>query len=316
MKKSLLKNILRILAVLLVLCVSIAISFIFFIRKPYFNGDFQSMSPDKKWMAQIQIEQHKNAPMFVPDNYVVRLKPLTGIFQDLRTTTIFEKEFKGQGDLSPEVTWKNNHNLYIETNATSKDITLQIREYKDIKLHYSEALPEKVSSLQILPLNYGANYFQVRNKGILIIKGRLKTGTAWEQDNYIVMEQQENIWQVVQYEKQKPTDVIVRAVPHTGEDTISTVYFMVPNEAKDITNVSELYLLKVSREYKESTSESGHAKLLLSVLNHDNDDMGVLYFNNIQTISSKAKYCNADSAAFHELQIPLPGDGKDFPCLK
>lgn len=180
----------------------------------------------------------------------------------------------------------------------------------------AETLQQKVSKLQLLPLNYGANNLKINNKNILIIKGRLKTGTAWEQDNYIVMEQQDNIWQVVQYEKQKPTDVIVRAVPHTVEDTISTVYFMAPKEAKDITKVSELYLMKVSREYKESTSESGHAKLSLSVLNHDNDDMGVLYFNNIQTISSKAKYCNADSAAYHELQIPLPVDGKEFPCLK
>jgi hypothetical protein len=178
----------------------------------------------------------------------------------------------------------------------------------------AETLHKKVSNLQLIPLNYGTNNLHVTNKNILIIKGRLETGNAWAQDNYIVMSQQQNKWQIVQYNQGKD-NIIIRAIPHTGEDSISTVYFMKPKSDDNTNKISELYLLQVSRKYKESPVEFVPAELSLSILNHTNDDMGVLYFHNIQTISSKTKYCNADSAAYHELQIPLPGDGKEFRCL-
>jgi len=179
----------------------------------------------------------------------------------------------------------------------------------------AETLQQKISNLQLIPLNYGINKLQVNNKNILIIKGKLETGDAWAQDNYIIMAQQQNEWQIARFAQEK-NDIIIRAMPHTGEDSISTVYFMKPKSDVGADKISDLYLLQVLRKYKESPLESVPAELSLSVLNKDNDDVGVLYFNNVQTNSSKAKYCNADSAAYHELQIPLPGDGKEFPCLK
>ncbi len=175
-------------------------------------------------------------------------------------------------------------------------------------------LSQTVNNLQILPVNYGANNITVNHKKLLIIKARLATGTAWEQDNYIVMQQQGETWQAAHNEINGKDDIIFRAVPHTGEDSISSVYFMTPKNSK--RDVADLYMLQVSRQYKESPQESVPARLSLMILNHENDELGVLEFKEIANAVSKAKYCNSDSAAHHELGIKFSEDFEDPKCLE
>ncbi len=179
---------------------------------------------------------------------------------------------------------------------------------------YAKTLQETVSQLKILPVNYGVNSITVNHKNVVIIKGKLVTGTAWGQDHYIVMEQQKDGWQIARHEKNFLDDVIARAVPHTFEDSVASVHFLVPKSKAASKNLTALYLLTVSREY--IPGKMTPVEMSLSALSNKNDELGTLYFNTLQSTTSKVKYCNSDSAAYHELQIPLPGDGKEFPCLK
>jgi hypothetical protein len=170
---------------------------------------------------------------------------------------------------------------------------------------HAETLPQTVNNLKLLKLHYGANNVTINNQKILIVKGRVATGNAWEQDHYIVMEQYDDTWQII-HNEQENDDVVARAVPHTGEDSISSVYFMVPK------NSENLYLLEVARKYKENPTEMVAADISLSILNHD--EFGASNFHKLQKMQSKEKYCNSDSAAYHELGITLPG-ATEFQCL-
>lgn len=180
---------------------------------------------------------------------------------------------------------------------------------------HAETLKEIVSRLKILPVNYGINKFSVNGKEIIIIKSKLETGTAWAQDHYTVFEQEKDIWKIIRSEKNLNDDVVARNVPHTYEDSIAVSYFMRPTDDADENKISKLYLLKVSRKYKETPGEIAPAELSLLTIGYD-DPFGIKYFKNIQTVLSKNKYCNADAAAYSELNIPFSTDGKAFPCEK
>lgn len=176
----------------------------------------------------------------------------------------------------------------------------------------ANTLKELVHSLQILPVQYGENHFRINGKNLSVIKGKLITGNAWEQETYIVLLQQKDIWQIIANDK---NDVVMaRAIPHTGEDSISSVYFMIPKNVESFDDIHDLYLLTVLRKYQVSPLEKVQAKFLLAKF--ESDELGMAYFQELKTFQSKNKYCNSDSASYHEFNIPLPYNGEEFPCLK
>ena len=170
---------------------------------------------------------------------------------------------------------------------------------------YASTLQARVRQLTLLPIAYGTNALNVAGRDVIITKARLEKENAWSQDQYMVMWKNKGMWQMVEPEN---GEGVIRAVPHTGEDSISQVYFFIPKQKE----VQALYLLQVTRKYKENPGEKAIAHFVLSVFTPTEDELGLTYFTLLETDDSQASYCNAESAAYHELQIPLVGE--EFVC--
>jgi hypothetical protein len=181
---------------------------------------------------------------------------------------------------------------------------------------HAESLKETVSKLEPLALHYGANTLQLNGHDLLIVRGKFENGDAWGGDAYTVLvKQDDGSWQLVRHEKGGWESVLTNTQPHTEEDSITSISFLVPKEDTVSKNIIVLYLLTTDRNYKGSPIDIVPAEFTLDIVQPSND-FGIYYFHKLQSETSKAKYCNADSAAYHELGIPLPGDGKEFPCVK
>ncbi|MDE3016593.1 MAG: hypothetical protein KGI29_06720 [Pseudomonadota bacterium] len=177
----------------------------------------------------------------------------------------------------------------------------------------AESLKQTVSELKPLVLHYGANNLQWNGQDLLIVRGKFENGNAWGGDAYTVLvKKKDGSWQLVRHENGGWEGVLTTTQPHTEEDSISAVSFLIPKKDTD-SNITALYLLTTHRNYKESPINIAPATFTLDVVRPDKD-FGIYYFHKLESESSKARYCNADSAAYHELDIPLPGDGTEFPC--
>lgn len=174
---------------------------------------------------------------------------------------------------------------------------------------WAQPLKEMVSHLKPLTLDYGANNLDIGGNAVLIVRGAFVSEGAWGGDLYTVLIHDEGKrWQLARPDEGLANAVNIWSVPHTGEDTITSVWFMVPRDKN-----TALYLLKAHRSYKHSPLDVVRAEFTLYTLRRD-DDFGIYYLTKIASEKSKAKYCNADSAAYHELGIPLPGDGEEYRC--
>ena len=181
---------------------------------------------------------------------------------------------------------------------------------------WADSLKETITHLNLRPLyvQYGANTLQLNGHGLLIVQGRFENGNAWGGDSYTVLvKQKDSRWQLVRHEQGGWESVLTNNQPHTKEDSISSVSFLIPNN-DTASNITALYLLTTNRDYKDSPLDSVPAKFTLDIVQPDTD-FGIYYFHKLTSETTKAKYCNADSAAFHELGIPLPGDGTEYPCM-
>lgn len=172
-----------------------------------------------------------------------------------------------------------------------------------------QTLRQTIDNLKPLKLNYGANNLKANGQKILIVRGAFAAETAWGGDCYNVLVDEGNRWQLARLDERLGNETTIRSVPHTEEDAITSVSFLAPK------NRSALYLLVTHREYQESPIDIVPAKFTLYILQRD-DDFGIYYLHKLKSEMSKAKYCNSDSAAYHELGIPLPGDGEELSCAK
>ncbi len=164
-------------------------------------------------------------------------------------------------------------------------------------------------------LNYGANHLQINGHEILITKGVFASENAWGGDGYTVLVHEPRGWQYARLDEELKNNVIIWSVPHTEEGSITAIHFMTPKIANPARNISNLYLLKTHRDFNESPLDVVPAQFTLYMLQLDTD-FNIYYLNKIAAAQSAGKYCNADSAAYHELGIPLPGDGEEYPCVK
>ncbi len=174
-------------------------------------------------------------------------------------------------------------------------------------------LKESVSTLQPLTLDYGVNTLKINNRNILIIRGAFVSETAWGGDGYTVLVDEGKRWQLARSGGELENEPVIWSVPHTEEDAITSISFMVPRSTDDSKNADRLYLLKTLRRYNVSSLDSVPAEFNLYILQPD-ADFGIFYFHKLESQMSKRSYCNSDTAAYHELGIPLPGDGKEFAC--
>ncbi len=157
------------------------------------------------------------------------------------------------------------------------------------------SIKETVSNLKVVKLHYGINNFNIGKNTIVITKAKILKGNAWDYDNYIAMREKLNEWQIIQNEK---GEFLYISIPHTGEDVVSSIYFMTPKNDNKLRN---LYLLTAIRKYKIHPLESVAVEFSLFVMENSADD--VFYFTLLKRTMSEKKYCNSDVAISEELVI-------------
>jgi len=185
---------------------------------------------------------------------------------------------------------------------------------KSITAYADETLRNKISALEPLILHYGTNSLKVNNLDVLISKGVFVSEVAWGGDGYTTLVHEGKTWQLARLDERLRNETTIWSVPHTQEDAITSISFLIPQKETTST-ITALYLLITHRDYKHNPLDLSPVEFSLYILQPDKD-FGIYYFHKLQSETSKAKYCNADSAAYHELGIPLPGDGTEFPCVK
>ncbi len=166
---------------------------------------------------------------------------------------------------------------------------------------------ERINQMQILPLDYWANHITISNRDVMIVRGAYVSGDAWGGDTYLVLMKQGNKWQLARPEMGARDNTLIAEVPHTYEDGVVSIDFLIPKGGNSSKTASDLYLLETARHYRSSPIEPVPAVFTLYVLSRENDDLGVLHLRKLQTETSTARYCSANLAAYRELGIPLPG---------
>ncbi|HEX3485552.1 MAG TPA: hypothetical protein VHT51_10860 [Micropepsaceae bacterium] len=176
------------------------------------------------------------------------------------------------------------------------------------------AMSDRVERLQIYPVHYGTNSLNVNGREVMIVKGAYKTETAAGGDQYFVLARQGAVWQLARHGLGGHDSTMITTAPHTGEDAIVSLYFMIPKVRGP--QVSDLYLLVADRQFQNSIPEVTPVEFTLYVLERRNDDFGILYFRTVQKETAKEQYCSADLALYRELKIPLPysGDERNYGC--
>ncbi|MBV8061865.1 MAG: hypothetical protein JO126_06830 [Alphaproteobacteria bacterium] len=185
----------------------------------------------------------------------------------------------------------------------------------------AETLRYMVGDLDVLPLHYGTNDLHISGDDLLIVRGVFETGTAWGGDVYTVLIKNGDAWEMVRYEKNGWSGVLTKTQPHTFEDSIVTVRFMVPKGTSKSGNVSSLYVLKAARPYLQNAAgktdpeaRETPANFTLYVLQRDKD-FGIPYLHEVARARSKNKYCNADWAVWRELGVTLPDNSGTYECV-
>lgn len=177
----------------------------------------------------------------------------------------------------------------------------------------AETLKQKISKLQPLTLQYGVNNITINKWNVLIVRGLFHSETAWDGDGYSVLIDEDGRWQFARIDEGAAKEIIIWSVPHTEEDSITSINFFASGPANAANAMANLYLLKTHRAFKESPINSAPAEFTLYGLQRD-EDFGIYYLRKLDASVSQKKYCNADAAAFHELGIPFPEGRADNSC--
>lgn len=178
---------------------------------------------------------------------------------------------------------------------------------------YAGGVKDIISTLIPLPLNDVVTSLKIGHRNVRIITATFASEGAWGEDGYSVIVQDDGRWQYARREEGVAREVVLWSAPHTGEDVITSLTFLIPKNTNPKRNIPALYVLETQRDIAEDVLAAVPVKLTLYSLQRD-DDFGIFYLRPIANETSLAAYCNADFAAFHELGIPLPGDGTEYPC--
>ncbi|MEQ1888991.1 MAG: hypothetical protein ABL951_07405 [Alphaproteobacteria bacterium] len=177
----------------------------------------------------------------------------------------------------------------------------------------ADTLREKISRLEPLTLHYGVNSIKINARDVLLVKGAFVSETAWGGDGYSVLVDEGRIWQFARTDDGLENEVIIWSVPHTEEDSVTSISFLVPRGGNAIKSGENLYLLRTHRNYDVTPYEIVPAEFSLYILQR-REDFGIYIFQKLESLVSSGKYCNAEQAAFHELGIPLPDAAEKSVC--
>jgi len=175
---------------------------------------------------------------------------------------------------------------------------------------HAESLKEKLAELAPLTLHEGVNELKIGDRSVIIQHGKFAAENAWGADIYSVMVQESGHWQLARMDDgaaAKETNIV--AVPHAEEDAISSVAFFLSKQEEG------LYLLQTKRSgWKESPYDAVPAKFTLYQLQRD-DDFGIYYLRPIASQTTKTRYCNSNTAAYHELGIQPTEGNEVHSCI-
>lgn len=163
-------------------------------------------------------------------------------------------------------------------------------------ISYANDFQSIVGGPQVLSIDYGINKFKVKDHDVMIVRGRILRGNAWDQDNYYSMISVRHKWDFIETDY---GESVIRSIPHTGEDRISGVCFL----SSDKLRINDLYLLQATREYIESPEDIVKAKFILYKLEKDDIDNSHYIFTNIGSFESSNKYRDSSEAMLHEFGL-------------
>lgn len=176
---------------------------------------------------------------------------------------------------------------------------------------YAGNLKKTVKGLNILSVNYGINEFSINGEDISIIRGLFQSEVAHSADGYIIIlnDKKPQTYARIWDENRSDNDVMIWNEPHTGEDSIRSIYFLSSKNSKG------LYMLKSERKIKDIPTNPAITEFTLYKLIRDKD-FGIHSFKEMAIQTSKKTYCNSDIAANLELGIGLDKSLLKFTCSK
>jgi hypothetical protein len=159
---------------------------------------------------------------------------------------------------------------------------------------FALSIKQTVKDFKVVPLNYGANNLKVGDKNFIITKGAFENGNAWGADVYFVLVKQKDSLQFVRLENiaDLSQSIAINNTPHTGEDSVKSVYFL--------TSKNALYLLVAKRPYKAEKATIVTFTLHQVILDADFD---IFYFKELAQEKSLKEYISIEKAIVQELGL-------------
>lgn len=188
-------------------------------------------------------------------------------------------------------------------------------------------LKNTLSAMTILTAKYGNTVLRVEGRKVWLSRGYFNLVTAWGGDIYTSMVQDPSLhvdqepdlpeWKIVRYGESPWNNFLTRTLPHTEEDSISTVRFLVPRgESLQRKRFSALYFLRAERDYLPNLSHiPGHeersTRAHFKFYKLGRDDFGIFRLIKVRSEWSRHRYCNVELALNRELGIAFPGNDSD-----
>lgn len=180
----------------------------------------------------------------------------------------------------------------------------------------SHSLKEKINTLQVLPLKFGVNEFVVKGNRVMIVRGAHLSDAAGGGDTYQTLiemkyphssTKESPFWQSVAVHDSDSSIDLQETAPHTYEDALASVHFMVKKHEVGSGNFSSLYVFRSKRDFPGVLTDPSLTQLSLYALKYPSTDIGdMIYFERTESLKTKKKYSSADCAAFMELGVELP----------
>jgi hypothetical protein len=160
----------------------------------------------------------------------------------------------------------------------------------------AQNVKQYIQDMKPLAIHYGANTLSLSNHELMITKGHVGSEVAGSSDGISVFIKQDVTWQLVRIDNKSKNQTVFWSVPHTGEDVIASIKFLISQDQ------SKLYVLEARKDYKTSLAEAAPVHFTLYQLKKA-EDFDVYYFMSVAHEVSKRNYINADVAFRKEFNL-------------
>jgi len=189
---------------------------------------------------------------------------------------------------------------------------------------FADSLKEKIGVLQVLPLKFGVNEFTVKGNKVMIVKGAHLSDTAGGGDTYQTLiemkyphaiSKENPFWQSVAVDDAGSFIDLQETAPHTFEDALTSIQFLIEKNEVGSNNLSSLYVFRSKRDFPGVLTDPSFSRLSLYALKYSSADIGgMVYFEPVGAMKTKKRYGSADCAAYIELGVALPAYIEKSAC--